>query len=82
MKRPPVRAALSNEHDTDDVERYSYTTCNTHVQVSRPSTLRTPAAASAAIALWQYDTRIWLPGGTSSGGPRSGRSRCCRPRLT
>ncbi len=59
MKPAPGGAPISNVHG-DDVERYSYTTVTPHVQVSRPSTLRTPAAASAAIALWQYDTRIWL----------------------
>jgi hypothetical protein len=62
MRKPPVgRAAISEQHIADcKFGKHSYTRNSAAVQVSRPSTLRTPDEASAAKALWLFDIKVWL----------------------
>jgi hypothetical protein len=60
MRTPPGVAAISKQQIADGVGYKVYTPPAAAVQVSRPSTLRSIPEASAATALWLFDTKVWL----------------------
>ena len=63
MRKPPYAgAAISKQQIADGIGYKVYTPSAAVVQLSRPSTLRTPDEASAARDLFLFDYRDWIDG--------------------